>query len=224
MRGDVLDTRERTALQRLARQELGGLYALARGLGGPDPEELVQETMLRACRSFGALRDPAAGPTWLRTILANVWRDALRRDGRRPDEVQVEIEEELSLYRTLVEEDPFPYSDTLHVDFLGAFSEHDVHLVLDRLPPWYRAPLVLRYIEGFATDEVAALLELPRGTILSRLHRGRQRFEQELWRYAEELRRLLVTRTSSELPADARRRLEQFIDELTDELDEETTT
>jgi RNA polymerase sigma-70 factor, ECF subfamily len=182
----VLRTTERTALQQLAREELPSLYGLARRLGGADPGDLVQETLLRACRSFGSLRDPQAGCRWLRTILTNVWRDWLRRDGRSPDEVLVDEEEVFSLYRTLEEEDPFPYSDTLHVDFLGAFSEHDVQLVLDRLPPLYRAPLVLRYIEGFAPEEVADMLGLPKGTLLSHLHRGRQRFERELWGYAGE--------------------------------------
>jgi RNA polymerase sigma-70 factor, ECF subfamily len=195
----VLETSEQTALQRLARDELAGLYALARRLGGADPGDLVQEALLRACRSFGSLRDIQAGPKWLRTILTNVWRDVVRRDVRAPEEIAVEAEETFSLYRTLEEEDPFPYSDTLHVDFLGAFSERDIHLVLDRLPPRYRAPLVLRYIEGFSPGEVAELLDLPGGTVLSQLHRGRQRFERELWNYARESG-LLVDGTSGSGP------------------------
>jgi RNA polymerase sigma-70 factor (ECF subfamily) len=55
-----------------------------------------------------------------------------------------------------------------------------------RLPEIYRAPLVLRYMDGFATKEIARLLDAPLGTILARLHRGRQRFERELWTYAQE--------------------------------------
>ncbi len=159
---------------------------LARRLAGADAEDLVQEALLRACRSFGSLRDVRAGGKWLRVILTNVWRDRLRMQDRAPDEVPVDTEEQFSLYRRLAEEDPFPYSDTLHVDFLGAFSEHDVHVVLERLPPRYRAPLVLRYVEGFSPGELTELLEQPLGTVLSQLHRGRQRFERELWRYAEE--------------------------------------
>jgi RNA polymerase sigma-70 factor, ECF subfamily len=173
-------------MQALAERELPGLYGLARRLGGGDPEELVQEALLRACRSFGSLRDPQAGCKWLRTILTNVWRDHLRRDGRLPDEVPVEEEEDFSLYRRIEEEDPDPYSDSIHIDLLGAFSERDVHLVLDRLPTGYRAPLVLRYIQGFTVAEVAAMLELADGTVMSRLHRGRHRFERELWSYAQE--------------------------------------
>jgi RNA polymerase sigma-70 factor, ECF subfamily len=182
----TLETSERSALQELARAELPGLYALARRLGGVDAGDLVQETLLRACRSYASLRDAKAGSRWLRTILTNVWRDHLRKDGREPEAVPVDTEETFSLYRTLADEDPFPYSDTLHIDFLGAFSEHDVHVVLERLPPLYRAPLVLRYVEGFSTKEIADMLDLPVGTVLSQLHRGRQRFEREMWTYAEE--------------------------------------
>ena len=185
----VLQTTERAALQQLARDELPGLYAFARRLAGADvAEDLVQETLLRACRSFGSLRDVQAAPKWLRTILTNVWRDRLRRDGRWPSEVPLEGDgpEHFSLYRTLVDEDPLPYSDTLHVDFLGAFCEEDIHVVLQRLPAHYRAPLVLRYVEGFDTNEVAAMLELPLGTVLSQLHRGRQHFERQMWVYADE--------------------------------------
>jgi len=182
----MLRTDQRTALQGLARAELPGLYALAWQLVGDHAEDLVQETLLKACRSFGSLRDRQAGPRWLRVIMTNLWRDRLRKDGREPDEVLLEDDEQFSLYRTLVDEDPSPYSDTLHVDFLGSFSPRDVRLVLRRLPLRYRAPLVLRYVEGFSTNEVAEVLELPLGTVLSQLHRGRQRLEQQMWIYAEE--------------------------------------
>src|SRR5918995_1775220 len=94
--------------------------------------------------------------------------------------------EDFSLYQTLVEQDPLPYSDTLHHDYLRAFGNEDVREVLLRLPELYRAPLVLRYMDGFATKEIARLLDAPLGTILARLHRGRKRFEQELWTYAQE--------------------------------------
>jgi RNA polymerase sigma-70 factor (ECF subfamily) len=157
-------------------------------LAGRDAEDLVQEALLRACRSFASLRDRGAGGQWLRVILTNVWRDRLRTRAHSPTEVPLDEDEVdgFSLYRMLVDEDPFPYSDTLHLDFLGTFSADDVHRVLERIPPLYRGPLVLRYIEGLATKQVARLLALPLGTVLSQLHRGRKVFERELWRYASE--------------------------------------
>lgn len=187
----MLETVDRTSLQELARAELPGLYALARQLtrSRSAAEDLVQDTLVRACRSFDTLEDVQAGPKWLRVILLNLWKDDLRRRDRRPDEVLVDpapAPGHFSLYRTLVDEDPLPWSDTMHVDFLGAFSSEDVHLVLQRLPDRYRVPLLLRYVEGFDTGEIAALMDIPPGTVYSHLYRGREHFERALWEYAEE--------------------------------------
>jgi RNA polymerase sigma-70 factor (ECF subfamily) len=179
-------TREGAAFQRLAREEMPGLYALARRLDRGDAEDLVQECLLRAYRSFPSLRDRRAGRAWLRVILANVWRDRVRKAARTPREVPFDDIDDFSLYRKLVDEDPFPYSDSMHLDFLAAFSVEDVHAVLDRLPALYRAPLVLRYVEGLPTKQIARALELPLGTVLSQLHRGRKLFESEMWSYGAE--------------------------------------
>lgn len=175
------------AFERLAREQLPRLYSLARRLTGEGAEDLVQECLLRAYRSFDTLAEPQAGGSWLQSILVNAFRDRLRKEARTVQEVAVEEVDEFSLYRAIAEEDPFPYSDTLHLDFLHAFGNEDVREVLLRLPDIYRAPLVLRYMQGFATKEIARLLDAPLGTILARLHRGRKLFERELWAYAEEM-------------------------------------
>lgn len=159
---------------------------MARRLAGDDAEDLVQESLLRAFRSFGSLKEPSAGAAWLKAILVNAFRDRLRKEGRSVREVAMEDIEEFSLYRMVAEEDPFPYSDTLHLDFLQAFGREDVRAVLLRLADIYRAPLVLRYVEGYSTKEIARLLDAPLGTVLARLHRGRKLFEQHMWSYAEE--------------------------------------
>lgn len=184
----MVDDRDRTkeSFQRLASAELAGLYWLARRLVRDGAEDLVQEALLNAYRSYETLKqDRAAGP-WLKSILVNVFRDQLRRQARSVEELPVEQVEDFSLYRTLVEHDPLPYSDTLHHDYLRAFGKEDVREVLMRLPEIYRVPLVLRYMDGFATKEIARMLDTPLGTVLARLHRGRKRFERELWAYAQE--------------------------------------
>ncbi|MGQ0668916.1 MAG: sigma-70 family RNA polymerase sigma factor, partial [Actinomycetota bacterium] len=170
----------------LAREQMPRLYSLARRLTADGAEDLVQECLLRAYRSFDTLSDPEAGARWLQSILVNAFRDQLRKQARTVREVAVEEVDDFSLYRTIAEEDPFPYSDTLHLDFLHAFGREDVHAVLLRLPDIYRAPLVLRYMQGFSTKEIARLLGAPLGTILARLHRGRKLFEREMWTYAGE--------------------------------------
>jgi len=183
--------RTKESFQRLASAELAGLYSLARRLVRDGAEDLVQEALLHAYRSFETLKaDAAAGP-WLKSILVNVFRDQLRRKARSVQELPVEQVENFSLYRTLVEQDPLPYSDTLHHDYLQAFSKEDVREVLMRLPEIYRAPLVLRYMDGFATKEIARMLDTPLGTVLARLHRGRKRFESEMWAYAQQTGLLL---------------------------------
>jgi RNA polymerase sigma-70 factor (ECF subfamily) len=182
----VAPDRSKEAFQRLAAEQLPALYSLARRLVRDGAEDLVQETMIRAYRSFGSLADDAAAARWLKSILVNVFRDELRKRARSVRELPVEEVESFSLYRTLVDVDPLPYSDTLHVDFLRAFGSDDVRDVLLRLPEIYRVPLALRYMDGFSTKEIARMLELPLGTVLAQLHRGRKRFEAELWAYAEE--------------------------------------
>ena len=182
----VASDRTKDAFLRLVTPQLPSLYGLARRLVRDGAEDLVQEALLQAYRSFGSLREDAAAGRWLKTILVNVFRDDLRRRGRVVEEVPVAEVQEFSLYQTLVEVDPMPYSDTMHHDFLMAFGRDDVREVLMRLPEIYRAPLVLKYMDGFATKEIARLLGAPLGTILARLHRGRKRFEREMWAYAEE--------------------------------------
>lgn len=172
----------------MVQPHLPSLYALAGRLAGADnAEELVQEALVKAYKGFDQLRDPDAAGGWLRTILVNVVRDAARRDARALDEVPVEsVDDSYSLYRKIAEEDPLPYSDSLHLDFLSCFTIPDVWAVLDRLPAHYRTPLVLVHMYGVPTQEVAVALDLPKGTLLSQLHRGRKLFERELWEYAEE--------------------------------------
>jgi RNA polymerase sigma-70 factor (ECF subfamily) len=178
--------RTKDAFQGLAIAELPALYSLARRLVRDGAEDLVQEALLQAFRAFGTLKDDAAAGRWLKTILVNVFRDQLRKRSRSVDERPMGDLSDFSLYRTLVDEDPFPYSDTLHTDFLQVFDSEDLREVLIRLPDIYRIPLVLRYIDGFATKEIARLMEAPLGTILARLHRGRRLFEREMWTYAQE--------------------------------------
>lgn len=132
----------------LAEDQLPRLYRLARRLVGEEAEDAVQDALLKAYRSYDRLEDTAAGPAWLTAILVNCCRDQARARARRPEEVELGEVEEFSLFRKIADEDPFPYSDSLHLDFLQQFGAEDVRAVLAGLPERYRVPLVLVYCEA----------------------------------------------------------------------------
>jgi RNA polymerase sigma-70 factor (ECF subfamily) len=173
------------AFRALAADQLPRLYSMARRLVGDEAEDAVQDCLLKAFRGLDSLDSIAAGPAWLTSILVNTCRDRLRARMRRPQEVAFDEVEEFSLYRKIADEDPLPYSDSLHLDFLGQFGPEDVRAVLASLPDLYRIPLMLTYMDGFATKEVASMLDAPLGTVLARLHRGRKLFEKAMWDYAD---------------------------------------
>jgi RNA polymerase sigma-70 factor (ECF subfamily) len=172
--------------QALAIGQLPRLYSIARRLTGDDAEDVVQEALMKAFSSFHQLESDASGSAWLAAIVVNCCRDRGRTRARQPEEVSIEDVEEFSLYRKIADEDPFPYSDSLHLDFLHQFGSEDVRQVLLSLPDIYRIPLVLVHMEGFATKEVATMQSVPLGTVLARLHRGRKLFERRMWDYAIE--------------------------------------
>ncbi|MQA13776.1 MAG: sigma-70 family RNA polymerase sigma factor [Pseudonocardiaceae bacterium] len=177
---------QRSEFAAVAREQLPWLYSLARRLVGEAAEDAVQECLIKAYRGFDGLRDVQAAPAWFRQILLNCVRDRHRRDAGLPRELPVDPLPEGSLYRRIAEADPWPYSDSLHLDFLAVFEEDDVWCVLDRVQPLYRVPLVLVHMEGLSTGQVARMFGVAQGTVLSWLHRGRKLFERELWSYATE--------------------------------------
>jgi RNA polymerase sigma-70 factor (ECF subfamily) len=173
----------------VAREQLDGLYGYCVRLTNDrnDAEDLVQDTLLRALRAYPGLRDEKTVKSWLFTIATNGWRDLCRARGRTPATVSLDNgapEDDFSLFATLAIEDPFPYSDELHLDFLRLFRDQDVQDVFARINPVFRAPLILTTIHGFSCKEAAGILDVPLGTLLSRLHRGRRQLERGMWDYA----------------------------------------
>jgi RNA polymerase sigma-70 factor (ECF subfamily) len=169
-----------------------------------DAEDLLQETLLRAMRGYDELREVGSVKGWLFAIATNTWRDIGRARGREIvtmalDDVEASGSiDDFSLFDTIAVEDPFPYSDELHLDFLRLFRDEDVQAILASIPPLFRIPLILTVVHGFSCKEAAAILHVPLGTCLSRLYRGRKRLERDLWDYA--VANGLVTTASEETP------------------------
>jgi RNA polymerase sigma-70 factor (ECF subfamily) len=171
----------------LALPELPALYRLAVRLTGrsQDAEDLVQETYIKALRAFSSLRDPARIRPWLTQILTRLAIDRHRAPERELAIGDLAELDRFSLYDLIWDEDPLPYSDHLHRDFLAQFPDDDVRRALLALPEIYRIPLVLLYVEDLSYRELADAVGCPVGTVMSRLHRARKILERTLWECAK---------------------------------------
>ena len=185
---EVLGPEIQRRFEALALPHLGHLYRLAVRLkrSPQDAEDLVQETYVKALRAFPALRDPERIRPWLSQILTRLLYDGHRSEPREIAVGDLAELDRFSLYELIDQEDPFPYSDQLHRDFLARFDDVAVRRALLALPEAYRVPLVLLYAEELSYKELADMLGCPVGTIMSRLHRGRKILERELWECAKQ--------------------------------------
>ena len=182
-----MEAESRRRFEELALPHLGALFRCAVKLTGNEAaaEDLVQDTFLRAQKAFPSLRNPDRIKPWMFQILSRLVIDRYRSTHR---EVPLPSPEELdrfSLYDLIWEEDPLPYSDRLHDDFLARFPDEEIRAALLTLPEIYRVPLVLLYSEEMSYRELADVLQCPVGTVMSRLHRGRKLLERALWEYAK---------------------------------------
>lgn len=156
------------------------LYFAALGLArnARDAEDLVQEAYLKAFRSFRRFRPGTNFKAWIYRILVNSSIDFYRRRSRQP------------LISELTEEAPAPAGAPErhrlldNMEALDAFVGDDVRRALDELPPAHRIVVLLADIEGFKYREIASILGIPIGTVMSRLHHARRQLRRALWDYA----------------------------------------
>lgn len=137
------------------RQLYGTAYRLARNAA--DAEDLVQETFLRAYRAFASYTPDTNVRAWLYTILYRVRADHYRRAGRSPQTVE------------MTDEGPAMAAPQEAL----AQGQEEIARALAALPEAFRAAVVLRDMQDFSYDEVAGILDVPIGTVMSRIHRGR---------------------------------------------------
>lgn len=164
------------------------LFSLAVRLCGnrATAEDILQEALLRAFRGFPRLRNPERPRVWLTRILTRCHHDRWRAEHEADDALSLDDETRFDLFDKITEEDPFPYSDRVHLDFLELFDDLRVIEVLQRLHPAHRMALILAYVYGYKTREIAEITGTTVGTVLARLHRGRKQLERELWAYAQD--------------------------------------
>lgn len=170
------------ALDVLINRYAGELYAfLSRFVGNAaSAEDLVQETFLQVHLSAGSFDSGRAFKPWLYTIAANKGRDLLRARGRRP---QVSLDagsEDGSGVGPTVAAEQLSQHEQLESDERG----ERVRAVIDAMPEHLRTVLMLGYYQQLPYADIAEILEIPLGTVKSRLHAAVQHFARE-WRKVE---------------------------------------
>ncbi len=148
-----------------------------------DAEDLLQETLLRAFRGYGGFKAGTNLRAWLYRILTNTFINRYRQKSRQPAEVELGELEDLYLYRRLGEASGAARS--AEDEALERFVDEDVKAAVESLPDNFRIAVLLADVEGFSYKEIAKIMDVPIGTVMSRLHRGRKALEKALWEINE---------------------------------------
>lgn len=172
----------------LAMPFMGPLYgaALRMTRNPSDAEDLLQETYLRAYRGFGTFEEGTNLKAWLYRILTNTFINQYRAKKRRPDEVELGDIEDLYLYRRLGGLEASVADQNPESQVLSQIPDEAVKEALESLPEQFRMAVLLADVEGFSYKEIAEILDVPIGTVMSRLHRGRKALQKGLWEFATE--------------------------------------
>ena len=165
---------------------LSGLYssALRMTRNPADAEDLVQETVLRAFRGFAGFQEGTNLKAWLYRILTNSFINTYRKKQRQPVTVEGPDDiDEWYLFDKLGARNVEPSAES---EVLEQLPDEDVQRALEALPEGFRMAVLLADVQGFSYKEIAEMLDIPIGTVMSRLHRGRKALEKALWDTAVE--------------------------------------
>ena len=166
-----------------------------------DAEDLVQETYLKGYKAFNSFKDGTNLRAWLFRILTNSFINAYRKKQRSFDEQEVE---DIEAINTLSSAD---YSSNTHLGISAEdalferLTDDEIQTAIDSLPGTYKDVVLLADVQGFSYKEIAEILDVPDGTVMSRLHRARAKLKDLLFDYMTS-RRLIYQDTkdiSSEL-------------------------
>jgi RNA polymerase sigma-70 factor (ECF subfamily) len=176
---------DRERFEQDALEHLDSMYrtALRMTRNPHDAEDLVQEALVRAFRFYDRYEPGTNFRAWLFRILTNTYINAYRKKRVRPQESSLGDTEEFFLYNRLAAsgEAVDDVADTV-LDRLGA---SDIQRAIDQLPPQFRTTVQLADVEGLSYAEVAEATGVAKGTVMSRLFRGRRQLQKALWDQAQ---------------------------------------
>lgn len=179
----------KSGFEKEALPHMDAVYRFALRLtGSPDQaEDLVQDTFLRAYRSWGQYTQGTRAKSWLFTICRNVFLRGRERRQRHDEIVEESVGREgpganpvNPVWVSVLGVDP-------EGDFFDSIVDEEIVNAIGELPEEYRTAVVLSDLEGLPYAEIAELMEVPVGTVKSRLFRGRRQLQKVLYEYAVEM-------------------------------------
>jgi RNA polymerase sigma-70 factor (ECF subfamily) len=138
-----------------------------------DAEDLVQETVMRAYANFGSFRSDTNLKAWLLRIMTNTYINGYRRKRRQPMHFSTEDLTDQDLTEATARS-VASASRSAEDHALALLPDNDIKAAMQALPAQFREAVYYADVEGLRYDEIAALTNAPRGTVMSRLHRGRR--------------------------------------------------
>lgn len=183
---DMTEEEKQEVFEEEALPHLNALYNYARSISysDQDAEDLVQETFMRAYRYFHQYTPGTNCKAWLFTILRNLYNTKYKKYKNTPDQVHYEAEEQI--YEQIVNEDLTTVIKNPEEEFFENILPDEIVNAIEDLPEKYRSCIVLSDVEDFSYKEIAEILDIPIGTVMSRLHRGRNILKKKLVDFARE--------------------------------------
>jgi RNA polymerase sigma-70 factor (ECF subfamily) len=149
-----------------------------------DARDLVQDTYLKAFNSFHQFEEGTNLRAWLYRVLTTTFINTYRKDQRRPQLASGELEDwQLAQAQSHTSD----LGKSAEVEALENLPDSDIKRALQEIPEEFRIAVYLADVEGFSYKEIANIVEVPAGTVMSRLHRGRKLLREKLADYAKEL-------------------------------------
>lgn len=141
-----------------------------------EAEDIAQEAFIRAYVNIHSYDDKRKFSTWLYRIATNLTIDRIRK--RKPDyflDAEIKGTEGLNMYSQLATKDRLPEEEVQ-----GMELQHHIYQEIANLSPIYRSIITLRYLEEFSLKEISEIMDLPLGTVKTRIHRGREALRKKL--------------------------------------------
>jgi RNA polymerase sigma-70 factor (ECF subfamily) len=180
--------RSEAEFEREMMTHLDSLYRAALGMTRDkgDAEDLVQDTFVRAFQFYGQYQGGTNGRAWLFRIMTNLYINGYRKKQREPERVSYDELEDFYLYNRLSDAQSRGVGTAPETEVVLRVEADAIKEAVEKLPDEYRDTVILADLQEFSYQEISEMLQIPIGTVRSRLSRGRRLVQKAIWAYTEE--------------------------------------